>query len=270
MGSPIELISPACASHSRGGGLPSRGSSVIVLETKALNGNASSSASPNARRAAIASKVPEPLTTGCVEGDAAEVDQCAGTRSRRCGVEHGAVDADAHVAAVADAARRSRSRRRSRTPCPPPARAAPARRARRTARARPRASAAARTRRRRRGRRRRAAAASSSVTRPWWPTEPSSVAIARVRARSRAGARPSAWCGVAEAEHRRHRDVRARRARPPRRPAAGCRRRRRRGCARRPSCGASKPLPSGPVSHSSSPGPQLAQARACPDRRPRA
>ena len=34
-GSPIELISPAGVSQSRGGGLPSRGASVIVFETKA-------------------------------------------------------------------------------------------------------------------------------------------------------------------------------------------------------------------------------------------
>ena len=63
-GSPIELISPAGVSQSRGGGLPWRGSSVIVLETKASNGKRSRSASPKARRAAIASKVPDPLSTG--------------------------------------------------------------------------------------------------------------------------------------------------------------------------------------------------------------
>jgi hypothetical protein len=54
-GRPIELISPAGVSYRRGGGLPARGCSVIVFETNALNGKRSSSASPNARRAAIAS-----------------------------------------------------------------------------------------------------------------------------------------------------------------------------------------------------------------------
>ena len=64
-GSPIELIIPAGVSQRRGGGLPARGSGVIVFETKAEKGNCRSSASPKARRAAIASKVPEPLITGC-------------------------------------------------------------------------------------------------------------------------------------------------------------------------------------------------------------
>ena len=64
-GSPIELIIPPAISHSRGGGLPWRGASVTVLETKAANGNCSSSASPNTRRAAIASNVPEPLMIRC-------------------------------------------------------------------------------------------------------------------------------------------------------------------------------------------------------------
>ena len=63
-GSPIELISPEGVSQRRGGGLPARGSGVIVFETKAENGNSSSNRSPNARRAAIASNVPEPLMTG--------------------------------------------------------------------------------------------------------------------------------------------------------------------------------------------------------------
>jgi hypothetical protein len=49
LGRPIELSIPAGVSKSRGGGLPARGPSVIVLETNRLNGNASSSASPNAR-----------------------------------------------------------------------------------------------------------------------------------------------------------------------------------------------------------------------------
>src|SRR6478752_1285095 len=55
---------PACASHSRGGGLPARGCSVIVFDTNAAKGKLSSMASPKAVRAAIASNVPEPLMTG--------------------------------------------------------------------------------------------------------------------------------------------------------------------------------------------------------------
>jgi hypothetical protein len=55
LGSPIELIIPAGVSHSRGGGLPARGASVMVFDTNALNGKSSSSASPKARCAAIAS-----------------------------------------------------------------------------------------------------------------------------------------------------------------------------------------------------------------------
>ena len=64
LGSPIELIRPAGCSHRRGGGLPCRGSSVTVLDTKAANGNSAMSVSPNVRRAAMASKVPDPLTIG--------------------------------------------------------------------------------------------------------------------------------------------------------------------------------------------------------------
>src|ERR1019366_6003426 len=43
-GSPIELTSPPGASHNRGGGLPERGSNVIVLDTYAANGNPASGA----------------------------------------------------------------------------------------------------------------------------------------------------------------------------------------------------------------------------------
>ena len=73
---------PPASSHSRGGGLPWRGASVTVLETNAANGNCSSSSSPNARRAAIASKVPEALMIGCAQLDPAELDAhvCPGVR----------------------------------------------------------------------------------------------------------------------------------------------------------------------------------------------
>ena len=58
----------------RGGGLPARGSGVIVFETKALKGKRSSSASPKARRAAIASKVPRAVDDRVGEAQPAEVD----------------------------------------------------------------------------------------------------------------------------------------------------------------------------------------------------
>ena len=58
------MIIPAGVSKMRGGGLPTRASGVIVLETNIEKGKAASSAFPNARRAAIASKVPDPFITG--------------------------------------------------------------------------------------------------------------------------------------------------------------------------------------------------------------
>src|SRR3954451_3682811 len=91
---------PPASSHRRGGGLPWRGSRVTVLETNAAKGKRSSSASPNTRRAAIASNVPEPLTTGC----ASSMPQNSITGGRSSdrlqlrGVEHGPVDAQPHVA----------------------------------------------------------------------------------------------------------------------------------------------------------------------------
>ena len=66
---------PAGVSHRRGGGLPWRGSSVIVFETNASNGKRSRSASPNARRAAIASKVPEPFSTGPAQPHPRELER---------------------------------------------------------------------------------------------------------------------------------------------------------------------------------------------------
>ena len=84
--------------------LPARGASVIVLETKALNGKPSSSASPNARRAAIASNVPEPLMIACSSSMPAEVDQCAGTSASSAAAKHRPVDADPRVAALGAAA----------------------------------------------------------------------------------------------------------------------------------------------------------------------
>ena len=77
-GSPIELIIPAGVSHRRGGGLPWRGSSVIVFDTNAWNGKRSRSASPKARRAAIASNVPEPFRTGPVQPHPGKVDGARG------------------------------------------------------------------------------------------------------------------------------------------------------------------------------------------------
>ena len=65
-GRPIELIIPAGVSQSRGGGLPARGSGVIVFETNAENGK-SSSEGRRRRRAGRRSRrrCREPLSTGC-------------------------------------------------------------------------------------------------------------------------------------------------------------------------------------------------------------
>ena len=83
---------------------------MIVLETKASKGNRSRRASPKARRAAMASKVPDPFRTGprrrtpqsSTERSAPRPRSMA--RSRRPsrspvprGVHHRAVDAEAHV-----------------------------------------------------------------------------------------------------------------------------------------------------------------------------
>ena len=72
LGRPIELIIPLGVSNRRGGGLPARGSGVIVFETNAENGNRSSSASPNARCAAIASNVPRAVQHRVLELEAAD------------------------------------------------------------------------------------------------------------------------------------------------------------------------------------------------------
>ena len=125
-GSPIELIIPAGVSHSRGGGLPCRGSSVIVFDTNASNGKRSSSASPKARRAAIASKVPDPFRTGPRSATPQSSMAAISGRPREqrgleaLRVEHGPVQAEPHVAvrgrhhapeAGAEAARHSRLER---------------------------------------------------------------------------------------------------------------------------------------------------------------
>ena len=261
LGSPIEFIMPAGSSHRRGGGLPWRGASVTVLETNAANGKRSSSSSPNARRAAIASNVPEALMIGCGSSIPQKSTESLLRRWRsmsrlRCPGEppvssdrpsqHRAVDAQPDVAA-AGSARRSRSRRRSRTPSRTRAPAGRGSRAPRTAAGRPRASPAARRRRPRRGRSRSSSSSSSSVTSPWWPTLPSSVATwasveqlgpGRVRARrgsraARASSAPSWSCQIASG------------AIPTPPPTSS---------GRRPSRGGAKPMPSGPTSDSSSPG----------------
>ena len=106
MGRPIELISPAGASHSRGGGLPARGSSVIVLETKALNGKASqqrvAEGAAGGDRVEGARAVDDRVgELEAAEGDRAHA-QCAGTAASRAASTTGPVDADPQVAALAD------------------------------------------------------------------------------------------------------------------------------------------------------------------------
>ena len=149
---------PRGVSHSRGGGLPVARREGDRLGDEGANGKRSSSASPNTRRAAIASNVPEPLTIGWASSSPQKArrhgDGHLGQRGGRRGPGR--------------RRRRARSRRARRDDA---AEAGPeaaghaglqgqlgrARRARRTARGPPRASAAGRRRRRPR-----AASASSS------------------------------------------------------------------------------------------------------------
>ena len=113
------------------------------------------------RCAAIASKVPEALITGCSSSmpqssSSIAVDaQPRRPRSLDLAAQHRAVDAEPHIAALGASAPRSRSRRRSRRPSatPSPARRRP--RARRTSPAPPPASPEGRRSRRRRSMRRR-------------------------------------------------------------------------------------------------------------------
>ena len=74
-GSPIELIIPAGVSMILGGGLPARGSGVIVFETNIENGKSSSSASPNARRAAIDVEGARPVQHRMLEIEPGELDR---------------------------------------------------------------------------------------------------------------------------------------------------------------------------------------------------
>ena len=120
------------------------------LRDEASNGKCSSSASPKARRAAIASKVPEPLRIGPRERRRrrGRSRRCPGTARQLARPRRAPGRRRRRARSRRASARRSRSRRRSRRPSPTRARAGPARRARRRARARPRASAAGRRRRR--------------------------------------------------------------------------------------------------------------------------
>ena len=87
-GRPIELISPAGVSHRRGGGLPPRGASVIVFETKAEKGK---------RRADLVPEGPQRRDrvegAGAVQDRMFELDagkvhpQVHGARSRDPGVQ---------------------------------------------------------------------------------------------------------------------------------------------------------------------------------------
>ncbi len=129
-------------------------------------------------------------------------------------------------------------------------------------------------------------ARAGSVTKPWWPTEPSSVAIARLGASPpavapRAASPPGGRAPRGSRPPKTFAPAACSASRKPSRTAGSspCARRTRAHAAsggiptpppariaRRPSPGSSKPSPSGPVIHSSSPAPQLAEAaRARPD-----
>ena len=95
-GSPIELIIPAGVSQIRCGSLPTRGSGVIVFETKAENGNSSSRASPYTRRAAMASR----FTARRIDHGAGRVRFRRSQAPPNHAANHRAVDAEPHVAAI--------------------------------------------------------------------------------------------------------------------------------------------------------------------------
>ena len=192
---------PAPSSHSRGGGLPWRGASVTVLETKAANGN------PVEQR--VAERAPggdRVERARAVHDRVRELDAAEGSIMREARsvssvgrVEHGPVDAQAHVAvagrddaaeAGAEAARHAGLERELGGHVVLGAERAHGLEHRR----RPAGVDLARTSRP-------SSAASSSVTSPWWPREPSSVATrALVQQRRALGVR-----GVAEAEQRERR-----------------------------------------------------------------
>ena len=178
LGSPIELIIPPASSHSRGGGLPcARLERDRLGDERARTGSARAGRRRTRARAAIASNVP-----GAVD-DPVRERGCRRTRSRTVRRQ---LDCDADcrrrtardVSRRAGRGRRSRSTRRTHRPCRTPARAGPGTRG-----ARCRAAATGLEHRRRSARRtprcRRSIGRARSVTRPWWPAEPSSVATPR-------------------------------------------------------------------------------------------
>ena len=139
-GRPIELIRPAGVSHRRGGGFPCRGATVIVFETNASNGKRSSRVSPKARRAAIASKVPEPFRTGPRSGTPQSSmsrpglsGRLPGTARSRGGRRRAPGRPRTGAGSPPASGRRSRSTRRSRRPCRIRARVRPGPRAPRRA-----------------------------------------------------------------------------------------------------------------------------------------
>ena len=228
--------------------MPSRGASVTVLETKAANGK--SLEQRVAERAPGRDRVERPRGVDDRVRRARSRRSCmhATVLERSARLEHRAVDAQPDVAvarrhdaaeAGAEAARhpglerelggdvvlgaqrphRLEHRRRPAGVAPLPPASAPR--------------------------------ASSSVTSPWWPTEPSSVAT---RAPGSSAA-PSACSASRKPEQ----GGRPRRARRSRSSAARCRPRRRTSTGRRPSRGGANPRPSGPTSQTSVAGRERAQ-----------
>ena len=109
LGSPMELISPAGVSHRRGGGLPPRGASVIVLETKAANGKLVPGGRPEGAERRDRVQGPGAVQDGMREAQPRELDlEARGPSWRRRlslpalleigGRDHRAVDAEPPVA----------------------------------------------------------------------------------------------------------------------------------------------------------------------------
>ena len=262
-GSPIELIMPA-------GELPQprRRVALARLERDGLGDEGGErEARRAARRRTRAGRrsrrtCPSALMTGCASWMPQKSIASRATDGSRAsvGVEHRAVDAQPHVAVARrhDAAE---------------AGAEPARHARLERELRRHAARGAQRAHRLEHRRRPAGVdldarrvelrRSRSVTSPWWPTEPSSVATRAPRS----SAAPSACSASRKPEQRRGR--RAERVLPDRQrrdpdAAADEQRRAARRAAR------AKPMPERPEQPQPVAGAQLAQPRACPGRRPRA
>ena len=214
---------PGRRSHSRGGGLPSRGSSVIVLETKAANGNALeqrvAERAPRGDRVERARAVDDRVR----ELEAAEVDRALNAPAPPRSVER-AVEHRARRRTGAGSRRRAVGTTQPKQAPKPHAMPGLERELGGTSRAGAQRPHRLEHRRRAAGvddgvrRRRRARSASRSVTRPWWPTR----AVVGGDARRRAAARRPRRGAASRKPSSAGAGAPRRAARPARSPAARC------------------------------------------------